>query len=247
MPLPLFYRQVVPLNRDTHRDLRLATPAQPLAYARTAHLVPAVVDEFATAQGEIPIAFLPGASQPTAVFVTSLVPGTNSFISEGGRWTGNYVPAYLRRYPFIVGDVPNAEPVLCIDEAYEGFGPTAGERLFSASGEPGAPVAEALALANSYSEAATRTDTFIAMVEKLDLLRTVNLDARLPGGGETVMSGLLVIDEKAFGALSDADFLTLRQTGFLPALYAHLFSLTTINRLAARTDPPLDRGPEKAP
>ena len=97
MANPLFYRQVVPLNRDTHRSLTFRAPERPLDYAREAHLIPAVIDEFAAAAAEIPIAFLPGPTQPAAVFVTGFKPGVNAFISPKGRWDGHYVPAYVRR------------------------------------------------------------------------------------------------------------------------------------------------------
>ena len=239
MANPLFYRQVVPLNRDTHRSLTFRAPERPLDYAREAHLIPAVIDEFAAAAAEIPIAFLPGPTQPAAVFVTGLRPGVNAFISPKGRWDGHYVPAYLRRYPFIVGEVPNADPVLCIDEAYEGFGAQEGKPLFSSSGEPEAPVTEALNLANNYRAAAQRTDVLTRLLQQFDLLRSVSFEAKLPDGQSTVVHGLLVVDEKAFAALSDERFLELRHAGLINPILAHLWSLTAVSRLADRSAPPV--------
>lgn len=61
MANPLFYQNVVPMNSDAHRNLRFAVPAQTLAFAREANLIPALVDEFDHAMEDLPIAFLPGA------------------------------------------------------------------------------------------------------------------------------------------------------------------------------------------
>ena len=246
MANPLFYRKVVPLNRDTHRKLRLKTPTKPFDYARTAHLIPATIDEFTAAAPEIPIAFLPGAAQPAAVFVTGLKPGNNVFIAEDGRWDGSYVPAYLRRYPFIIGEVPGAEAILCIDEEYEGFAPgeyegfvTAdGAKLFTKNGKPEPVVDNALALANSYRAAAKRTDAFATLLQGWGLFRSVTLDAKLPDGQSTVVHGLLTVDEDALAGLADDRFLELRRNGYLKPLYAHLLSLGTVSKLAARTGRP---------
>jgi hypothetical protein len=239
MANPLFYRQVVPLNRETHRSLTFRAPDRPLDYAREAHLIPAVVDEFAAAAAEIPIAFLPGAGQPAAVFVTGLRPGVNAFIGPQGRWDGHYVPAYLRRYPFIVGEVPNAEPVLCIDEAFEGFAEAGGKPLFSSAGEPEASVTDALNLANNYRAAALRTDALARLLQQFELLRSVSFEAKLSDGQSTVVHGLLVVDEKAFAALSDERFLELRHAGFINPILAHLWSLSTVSRLANKATPPI--------
>lgn len=234
MANPLFYRKVVPLNREVHRDFRLRAPTAPLAYARSAHLIPALVEEFASAMAEMPIAFLPGAAHPTAVFVAGLRPGTNVFVSEKGLWQASYVPAYLRRYPFIIGDVPSAEPVLCIDEEFEGFSKTEGTRLFSESGEPEPTVTKALSLAMSYRAAAERTEAFCALLQKFELFRPVTLDAKLPNGQTTVVHGLLTVNEEAFDALPEKKLLELRKEKFLKPVFAHLFSLKSLSRLTEK-------------
>jgi hypothetical protein len=234
MANPLFYRNIVPLNRETHRALRLKPLSRPLEYARLANMVPALIDEFVAATHEIPIAFLPGTAQPAAVFITGLKPGRNAFITESGRWDGSYVPAYLRRYPFIIGDVVDAEPILCIDADYEGFGEAEGIALFSEAGATEPAVAQALALANNYRSAAERTDVLSRTLQRLGLFRSVTLDAKLPNGESTVVHGLLIVDEEALNALSDEAFLELRQSGFLQPIYAHLFSLATISKLSEK-------------
>jgi len=229
---PIFYSNVVALNNETHRDLRLKTLEKPLEFARQSNLVPAIVDEFEYAVGELPIAFLPGVGNPSAVFVTGLRPSENIFITDGGLWNGRYAPAYLRRYPFIVGDVPDGESVLCIDQDFAGFGHGEGVRLFSDSGEIEEPVRKALTLAHSYRESADRTDELCAMLNEMGLFKSVTLDATLPDGEKSSMHGLLVVDEEAFANLAAEDLQKLHEKRFLRAVFFHFASLGAISALA---------------
>ncbi len=231
MANPLFYNQVVALNSEAHRELRLAAVDKPLAFATEANLIPALIEEFGAAAPFMPIAFLPGAERPAAVFVAGLKPGQNLFIGADGKWASGYLPAYLRRYPFIMGDVPGGDPVLCIDESFAGFGMKEGERLFSPAGETLPIVGNALALAENYRLSALRTDAFVGALQTLRLFRSVTLDAKSPGGESTVVHGLMVIDETAFDALSEDDVLELHRQKFLKPIIAHLMSLSAVSRL----------------
>lgn len=231
MANPLFYNQVVALNTEAHRELRLTAVDKPLAFATEANLIPALIEEFGAAAPFMPIAFLPGADRPAAVFVAGLKPGQNLFIDADGKWASGYLPAYLRRYPFIMGDVPNGDPVLCIDESFAGFGKHEGERLFSPAGETLPLVGNALALAENYRLSALRTDAFAGALQKLRLFRSVTLDAKSPDGQSTVVHGLMVVDETAFDALSEADVLDLHRQKFLKPIIAHLMSLSAVSRL----------------
>jgi hypothetical protein len=228
---PLFYSKVVPLNTQAHRELRLVALDQPFGYAVHANLMPALLEEFSAAAPFMPVAFLPGAQIPAPVFVTGLKPGQNLFVGADGKWTGGYLPAYLRRYPFIMGDVPKGDPILCIDEPFEGFSTKEGERLFSPTGEAQAVVNNALTLAETYRVSAKRAEEFASTLQRLNLFRSVTLDAKAPGGASTVVHGLLVVDENAFDALSDNDLLELHRKQFLRPIFAHLHSLGAVAKL----------------
>lgn len=234
MANPLFYNQVTPLNSEEHRNLRLKPAGKPFGFAREANLVPALIEEFSASVTQMPVAFLPGAKHPSAVFVTGVAPGKNLFISDEGHWTGNYVPAYLRRYPFIMGDVPNADPVLCIDTSFEGLNAKDGARLFNKAGEIEEPVQQALGLAENYRISAQRTEAFCARLQELELFRTVTLDAKLDNGQSTVVHGLMIVDEGALEALSSDVLAGLAKDGFLKPIYAHLLSLPSLEGLAQR-------------
>lgn len=230
---PLFYNRVVPLDSAAHRDLVLGSTERPLAFAQDANLIPALIDEFVTAAPHLPIAFLPGPTRPAAVFVVGTKPGSNVFIDAAGKWNAAYLPAYLRRYPFIMGDVPEGEPILCIDESFAGIGREGGQRLFSEAGEATDALRQALALADNYRTAALRTDAFCDALRAMGLLRSVTLDVKQADGSSNVVHGLMVLDEDAFDAL-DADKLSaLHRDKMLKPLLAQLVSLAAIDKLAA--------------
>jgi hypothetical protein len=224
----------VPLNRRTHRALRLQAGAPDYGFAREAHMIPALVEEFTAAAPSLPIAFLPGSARPSPVFLSGFSPGRYLFVAETGAWQAGYIPAYLRRYPFILGEAGDGGQVLCIDEGHAGFGANEGTPLFTDAGRPSARLAEALQLARRYLEAAGQTDRFCDMLQAFGLLRAVTLNRSPPDGPASSLHGLMTVDEAALEALPDARFLELRQAGAMPALYAHLISLQALDRLNER-------------
>ena len=238
MPNPLFYKNVVPRSTDVHKNLRFSTPAKPLDFAKGANLIPALVDEFDLALDDLPIAFLPATDVPSAVFVTGLKPGTNVFISKEGLWDGKYAPAYLRRYPFIVGDVENGEPILCFDDTYEGLSEKKGEPFFTKTGESEETLMRALTISQSYKTSADRTDAFTKMLHEMKLFQAISLDAVMPDGEKTSVHGLMVVSEQALEELSDAQLGKLNAAGFLKPIFCHLLSLRSISRLGQNLDTP---------
>lgn len=236
MANPLFYERIVPLDSSAHRKLCIRPLAAPYAFASHANLIPALVAEFGAAAPSMPVAFLPGAEKPAAVFVTGFKPDQNVFVGADGKWTGDYVPAYLRRYPFIMGDVPNGQPILCIDASAAALGDE-GVKLFSHDGKPEPALTQALQLADDYRINAQRTDEFCIALQRLKLFRSVTLDAKQPDGQSTVVHGLLVVDEQALDGLASADLEELHRQRWLRPIYAHLLSLGSLSRLSERLKP----------
>lgn len=239
MKLPLFYNKVIPVDKAVHRELCIENTAERFGFAQSANLIPAVIDEFGAAMAHLPIAFLPGEKQAAAVFVVGLQPGTNLFLTEENGWSGGYVPAYLRRYPFIVGDVPGGEPLLCLDEQYAGFGST-GERLFSDEGEPQPALLQARNLAVDYKLSADRTDEFCQTLQRLGLLTSISLNARTANGGNSAVHGLMIIDEAAFDKLDAEAVKQLHEKRFLKPVLQHIVSLAAISKLGERSTVKLD-------
>lgn len=234
--LPLFYRSIEPLNSEAHRQHRLRADGPLYGFAAHSYLLPAVVDEFASAARSLAIMFAPSGKRFAPVFLCGLRPGSNLFIDRDGEWTGGYVPAYLRRYPFMLGEREGADPVVCIDVAYPGFAPGAeGTRLFEDDGASSPQLTAMIQLVTDYALAAKRTEALCEFLSEHDLFKSVTVDVSQGADRQSAsIHGLSIIDEEKLAALSDEVFANLRKRGLLGPIYAHLFSVGSTQALAAK-------------
>lgn len=236
--LPLFYRSVVPLDRDAHRAWHLDQP-QRFAFARTSHIVPALAEEIGAACRRLPVVFLPESLGPVPVFLVGAAPGHCALIDEAGTWTGRYLPAYLRRYPFILGESEGSEPLVCVDAETDLLhrepaadlvqAKPASLPLFTEDGHETPLLQERIRLVADYAEAARHTAAFGRMLQDLKLLRALTIQVQHPLTGEShTLHGALGVDEAALAALPDDAFARLRREGWLAPIYAHLVSLQAV-------------------
>jgi hypothetical protein len=228
---PIFYSSIIPLDRERHRNLRLKSDAGQYAFAAKTHVIPALVDEFPAACRQLPIVFLTAAQKPSSVFLVGLRAGHNAFVTEQGNWVDGYVPAFVRRYPFMLGETAEGGALACIDEKYKGLNGKTGERLFAEDGGETPFLKDRIKFMNDYLQSANKTTLFLRRLDELQLFRSVNIESKVEGGASAVFHGFMTIDEAKLNALSDADFLRLRAEGLLPAIYAHLISLASVSRL----------------
>ena len=230
-PNILFYGDVVPLNRDAHRGLGIDMRPGRFSRFTSSHVIPAVIDEFTAAAMHLPIIFLPGAEAPSACFLVGLRSGKNALVDPQGAWRGDYLPAYVRRHPFIIGEVAGGgESLVCVDAACLSTGEQS-VALFDADGKESAALRELMQLSNDYMFAARRTDALGKALAALGLFQSINIDARFETGETLAIHGCLAVDPAKFEALPEDAFLDLRRQGFLPAVYAHLMSLGCIERV----------------
>jgi hypothetical protein len=233
-PLPLFYSSIIVLDRNTNRDLRIQTPEQPFAFAAGSHVIPALMAEFVLGCRDMPILFIEEAGQVSPLFMVGMRSGRNDFIDASGRWAGQHAPAYVRRYPFIGGDVSQEQQVICLDGGFSGIRETEGDRLFTEEGEPSAALQQAIAFVAEYAGAAAATATFTAALKELDLFQTVTIDIRTPSGASSNFHGFSAISEEKLNALPDEALLDLKRKGYLAPIYAHLISMTNFSALGNR-------------
>ncbi|MET7245302.1 SapC family protein [Methylobacterium sp. EM32] len=242
--LPLFYRSVIPLDRDAHRAWHLAQP-QRFAFARASHIVPALAEEIGAACRHLPVVFLPESLGPVPVFLVGAAPGQCALIDDAGTWTGRYLPAYLRRYPFIMGESEGSEPLVCIDTETDLLRRDAADPaeaslpLFTGDGRETPLLQERIRLVADYAESARRTAAFGRLLQDLKLLRALTIQVHHPLTGEShVLHGALGIDEAALAALPEDAFARLRREGWLATIYAHLVSLQALSDFLVPGSPP---------
>lgn len=226
-PLPHeLFKQPRPLDRVAHSSLVIDRLGG-FRFAREHIAIPITLGEFAAAARDYPIVFAADAVQPFVLL--GLRQGRNLMVDESGRWRkGRYVPAHLRRYPFIFMETPDKQFVLCIDEAAEHFtkSPKTEPQSLFIDGNPAPLVGDAMKfLAAFQSEFIATRELGTAMAEQ-GLLIDRQANVELPGaGGHFSLTGFRIVDEEKLAAVADATFLDWRKRGWLAPIYFHLQSL----------------------
>lgn len=231
--LPLFYKKPRPLTaaRDGDTSLR---PGNTFHFAATTNSVPLLAAEFAHASRSYPIVFTLDA-QPLPVALLGLRAGSNLFVDAEGNWEkGAYIPAYVRRYPFIFVENPDGSKfTLCIDEAAENVVAGRENPLF-VNGEATEAVKAALKFVSDYQQQIGPTQEFAAAVAAAGLLDERRADITTTKGEKIALGGFRMIDEQKVGTMSDDQANEWRKRGWLGLVYAALVANAGWNELIGR-------------
>jgi len=230
----LFYRNATLLNSVEHSSLKLLVKSEAdYSFAAAANSVMLAAVEFAPACAHYPIAF--GArpdGRMTPLAVLGLRDNENLFVDEHGAWlTDCYVPAFVRRYPFVSAETPDKSLQVCIDADFEGFSKTEGTPLFQTDGQPAETLRHALDLVQDYHGECVKTEAFCLRLQELKLLKEVSIGLQQPDGEAYTLGGLHVIDEARLMALKGPQLAELARDGHMAFIYAHIFSLGRLGRL----------------
>ena len=221
--LPMFYKAPRPLDRSADAEMRLSRPTH-FRFAAQSNAIPLLADEFPMAAAYYPIVFA-GGPTPIPAAVVGLKNDNNLFIDAQGQWTaGAYLPAYVRRYPFILMDDPvQKQFVLCIDGSSDMLNRDDGFLLFE-KGEPSEFTKSAMEFCAALRQQGDTTDEFVRALQEFDLLmpNDARIDAR--DGTQLQLSGFLVINPEKFDKLPDNVLLDWRRKGWLGLIYAQLLS-----------------------
>jgi len=236
--LPLLYNGLEPLNRNVHGKYKVRA-AESVASIASVHAIPVTVDEFALAQRFYPIVFSSGEN-PVPLALMGLHEGTNTFFDKDGKLletSGIYIPAYLRRYPFMLARLrsDSDELSLCFDPTADAVGEfDEGEALFDDEGPTEATKA-ILQFCEQFEQAAQRTQAFMAELKEAGLMMDGEV-AIQPEGAEQpfIYRGFQMVDEEKFRNLRGDELRKLNQNGALPLIMAHLFSLAVIREIFGR-------------
>jgi hypothetical protein len=227
-----YYQKPALLDRQKHRKTRVR-PGPDFAFARTTNSLYVAAVEFTEAAKEYPIVFTrPASGKVIPVVVLGLRTGENLLVRPDNTWDARYIPAFMRRYPFVLAQTPDQTSLaVCIDESYPGLSETQGEPLFDAAGKETPYLTNALEFLQQYQREHVRTDAFCQRLEEAGLLREMNARADLKDGRTFQVSGLLVVDEKKLMELPDETVLSMFRKGEMHLVSLHLASLSNIQRL----------------
>lgn len=232
--LPMFYKRPMPLEPQRHATAGLK-PDNTFRFAATTNALPLISTEMAHAARTYPIVF--SASTPTVPFaVVGLRDHENLFVDDAGLWRDDcYIPAYVRRYPFIFSEVPEQQRlVLCIDEAADNFQTTSTQPLF-VDGKPTEPLQRVLQFNETFQAHYMDTRRFGEWLDQNNMLEDRVARADLGGGQTFTLRGFKLLNTDRLRDLPDAQVIELHKKGWLPLLHFHLQSLNNWGLLGGLT------------
>lgn len=232
----LFYNQPEPLSLEAHRNLGLRRLERPFAFASKAQAVPLTVSEFGLAAVCFPIIFAGDERTPLAVMG---IDGENSLFinADGTVEPGVYLPAYIRRYPFIVANDTSQEKfIVCVDRGGELLTENPDLPLFDAQGQLSDYARNSIQFCENYETERRRTDSFVQLLKDLDLFekKVATFTPTNPDGSAGEPQKVAEyggVSEAKLNELPASKLEELRDNGALAQIYAHLLSLVNWDRL----------------
>jgi hypothetical protein len=208
--LPIMYEDLEPITKEKHGNMKFKR-LDKAPKASTVHAVPVTVEEIPLLQRFFPIVFTAGDNM-LPIALMGLNEGANAFLDEDGNPVEKniYLPAYLRRYPFMLARLKqdSEELSLCVD-------PTAGVIGDFKDGEP-------IFDGDQPSEFVQNILKFCENFEQ--------------GGMEKpyLYRGFRMVNEEKFRELKGDQLRKMNQNGMLAIIMAHLFSLSQIREVFTR-------------
>ena len=231
----LIYERAVPVSPQRHKDLSIKSGSS-FAYARGVNSVPLMVAEFPNAAAEHAVVFSGEGEDVVPVVLLGVRDDENLFVGPEGNWLGRYVPAFLRRYPFVFSSSDDGKNfTLCVDESYEGANREGrGERLFDGDGERTQYLQSVLGFLQAYQVQFQRTLAFTKRLVELNLLEPMQARFTMQDGRALTLGGFQAINRERLRALSGAQLAALNAADELELIYIHLQSLKQLSVTAER-------------
>lgn len=230
------YEDAVPVSAERHAGL-CVDPGAGYAFARNTNAVPLMTVEFAKAAAHYPIVFVQTGGQVVPVALLGLAERQNLFIRPDGQWDDAYIPAFVRRYPFIFAGDPGGERLtVCIDESFAGCNRDGvGDALFDAQA-PTPYLQRVLSFLAEYQLQYQATVALTGELRARSLLEPVRADVRLAGGHASSLGGFMTVARARLMQLEGDVAADMLRKGWLEALYLHLFSLERLGDLVTRME-----------
>ena len=245
------YQSAVPVSAARHGDWSVEVGAD-YAFTGKVNSVPLMAVEFPSAAAEYAIVF----GGTTDAFIPTVILGMgeeNLYLTAQGGWQAKYIPAFVRRYPFVFSSSQDGRTfTLCIDEAFPGFNREGrGQRLFGEDNKPTAYVSNVLKFLEQYQIEFRRTQAFCNKLKELGLLEPMRAQANLPSGEKLALTGFMAVSREKLKALPGEKLAELIKTDELELLFLHLQSMRNfsamVQRLGGKQQPAPAASPPIAP
>lgn len=234
----LFYKNVAPINKQRHAHWGIVGSNR-FEFARSINSVPLTAVEFPAASKDFAIVFAKSEDGVLPIAVMGVRKGENLYVEADGTWHASYVPAFVRRYPFVFSTSDEGKTLtLCLDEDFEGCSTEGqGERLFNDNGDNTEYLNKVVEFLQEYQNHFRRTQAFCRKLEELNLLEPMGAQFKTPDGKDGSLSGFLVISREKLKAVPAQTLAELVKTDELEMIYLHINSMQNLRETIKRIAP----------
>ena len=117
----LIYETAVPVSSGRHGKAAIEA-GRGYGFARKINSVPLTAVEFPLAAADYAIVFAQSGEEVVPVVILGARAGENLYVKDDDSWSAKYVPAFIRRYPFVFAAKDDGKTfTLCVDEAFQGL------------------------------------------------------------------------------------------------------------------------------
>lgn len=229
----LFYEDVKPITKERHKDWSMQR-GENFAFAADSNAVPLMCAEFQAAAADLPVVFGKNDGGYAPIVVLGIEPSKSLMVGKDGNWKGGYVPAFVRRYPFVFAEGEDKKTfTLCIDEGYDGCDAAGkkGERLYDDEGEPTQLLNTALEFAKNFEMESRKTQLFCKLLDEHGLFDPMQAGIKMPDGQTRAVTGFFVINKDRLKALSDEVVKDFFERDVLELIYYHMLSMRNMEKL----------------
>jgi hypothetical protein len=231
----LIYEKAVPVSSQKHREWSVQT-GKNYSFAKHLTAVPLTAVEFPHAAAEYAIVFTGNEENVMPSVIMGVRQNENLYVKEDNAWGAKYIPAFVRRYPFVFASNDEGKSfMLCIDEEYSGCNQEGrGERLFDSEGNKTQYIESVLEFVKQYQAHFQLTQNFCKKLRELQLLDPMNAQMTLTGGQRINLTGFLAVNRDKLKALAPEKLAELAKTDELELIYMHLQSMRNFTAMVER-------------
>ncbi|EJF74675.1 SapC family protein [Bartonella alsatica] len=233
----LFYKDITPINKISHKNLKFS-PQNDMSFAKDTHWVPLAISEYFQAALDYPILFMCAEDEQkkrhyTSAALVGLSNEENDYITSDKNWKKNtYVPAFVRRYPFVLAQFSNEKEFsVCFDQKSGMFNEVAGTELFNSDGSISPFMEERIRFLESFKIAMEKTAEFIDAIVEMNLLSQKSINVKNDKGLSAQLEHFWIVDEEKLNKLSAHQLAKLHKNGFLGLIFAHLMSTNNLVKI----------------
>ncbi len=224
----LFYKEPIPLDRKNHLGLKLKKQDN-YSFADDVNSVPVAGFEFFQCSRSFPVMFVKNENEEFVPI--ALLSLTAKGHNLGSNWEGYYVPAFVRRYPFVL---ESSQAMVMFDKNAPHLTEEEGETLFGDDGEPTEVLKDIVQFLETVDRGYRMTEEFAKELKEKDLLEPSKGTIKFTDT-ELKLNHLYVINEKKFHeSLDDEEIVKWFKRGWLSWVSAHLHSIGAMPEVLKR-------------